>query len=127
MPTTLLVSTGSYGHNIGEVVFDGESLSASLYKAQSTAVGATYGDAEVSEEIGQFDDEINAQLSATFATTEVLLNGERSPGATEEPTRATRDRRHALAGQPATASRSSPVNNGGASVPASNRDVTIRT
>ncbi len=86
VPTTLLVSTGSYGHNIGEVVFDGESLSASLYKAQSTAVGATYGDAEVSEEIGQFDDEINAQLSATFATTEVLLNGERSPGVRTEET-----------------------------------------
>ncbi|MCE5343665.1 MAG: bifunctional metallophosphatase/5'-nucleotidase [Eubacteriales bacterium] len=86
VPTTLLVSTGSYGHNIGEVVFDGESLSASLYKAQSTQVSAAYGDADVSEMIGAINDEIDQQLSATFAKTDVLLNGERSPGVRTEET-----------------------------------------
>ena len=48
MPTTLLVSTGCFGHNIGEVVFDGEKLSASLFGAQPTKIGMTYGDAELS-------------------------------------------------------------------------------
>jgi len=86
VPTTLLVSTGSYGEAIGEVVFDGESLSASLYYAQETEVSATYGDADVSETVGAINDEIEEQLSATFATTEVLLNGERSPGVRTEET-----------------------------------------
>ncbi|MDD3212511.1 MAG: bifunctional UDP-sugar hydrolase/5'-nucleotidase [Eubacteriales bacterium] len=86
VPTTLLVSTGCYGHNIGEVVFDGESLRASLYKAQVTEVSAEYGDADVSELIGGIDDAIDAQLSATFAKTEVLLNGERAPGVRTEET-----------------------------------------
>jgi 5'-nucleotidase/UDP-sugar diphosphatase len=86
VPTTLLVSTGCYGQNIGEVVFDGESLSASLYAAQTTEVSAEYGDAEVSELIGSINDEIDQELSATFAKTTVLLNGERSPGVRTEET-----------------------------------------
>ncbi len=86
VPTTLLVSTGSNGHAIGEVVFDGENLSASLYRAQATQVSAEYGDAELSEMIGVINDEIDAQLSAIFAKTEVLLNGERSPGVRTEET-----------------------------------------
>ncbi len=86
VPTTLLVSTGCYGHNIGEVVYDGESLAASLYKAQSTEVSAAYGDADVSAMIGAINDRIEEQLSAAFAKTEVLLNGERSPGVRTEET-----------------------------------------
>jgi 5'-nucleotidase / UDP-sugar diphosphatase len=86
VPTTLLVSAGCYGHDIGEVVYDGESLSASLYKAQGTEVSATYGDADVSEMVGAINDRIEEQLSATFAKTEVLLNGERSPGVRTEET-----------------------------------------
>lgn len=86
VPTTLLVSTGCYGHNIGEIVYDGTALSASLYKAQATQVSTAYGNAEVSAMISSIDDEIDAQLSATFATTTVLLNGERSPGVRTEET-----------------------------------------
>lgn len=86
VPTTLLVSTGSYGENIGEVVFDGENLSASLFMAQSTQVSAAYGDADVSAMISAINDDIDAQLSATFASTTVLLNGERSPGVRTEET-----------------------------------------
>jgi len=86
VPTTLLVSTGCYGHNIGEVVYDGTALSAALYKAQATVVSTAYGDAEVSSLIGSIDDEINQQLSATFASTTVLLNGERAPGVRTEET-----------------------------------------
>ena len=86
VPTTLLVSTGSYGHNIGEVVFDGEKLSASLFAAQPTQAAAAYGDAEVSLLIGGINDEIESQLSASFAKTEVLLDGNKAPGVRTQET-----------------------------------------
>ena len=86
VPTTLLVSTGCYGHNIGEVVFDGEKLSASLFAAQPTQVAAAYGDAEVSVMIGEINDKIESQLSASFAKTEVLLDGNKSPGVRTQET-----------------------------------------
>ena len=86
VPTTLLVSTGCYGHNIGEVVYDGETLSASLYKAQCTQVSTAYGDADVSEMVNAINEEIEEELSAAFAKTEVLLNGERAPGVRTEET-----------------------------------------
>ena len=86
VPTALLVSTGSYGHNIGEVVFDGEKLSASLFAAQPTQAAAAYGDAEVSLLIGGINDEIESQLSASFAKTEVLLDGNKAPGVRTQET-----------------------------------------
>ena len=86
VPTTLLVSTGCFGHNIGEVVFDGEKLSASLFAAQPTQVSAEYGDAEVSALIGGINDQIEAQLSVAFAKTEVLLDGNKAPGVRTQET-----------------------------------------
>lgn len=86
VPTTLLVSTGCFGHNIGEVVFDGTKLAASLYAAQPTQVSAAYGDAEVSDLVGGIDAKIEAQLSAVFAKTEVLLDGNKSPGVRTQET-----------------------------------------
>lgn len=86
IPTTLLVSSGSYSRNIGEVVFDGEKLSASLYAAQPTQVSAEYGDADVSALIGGIDEQIDAQLSKSFAKTEVLLDGNKAPGVRTQET-----------------------------------------
>lgn len=86
VPTTLLVSTGCFGHNIGEVVFDGKALSASLFAAQPTQVAAEYGDAEVSELIGGINSEIDKELSASFAKTEVLLDGNKAPGVRTQET-----------------------------------------
>ncbi len=86
VPTTLLVSTGCFGHNIGEVVYDGKTLTEALFAAQPTQVSAEYGDADVGEMIGFVQDQIEAQLSATFAKTTVLLNGEKSPGVRTEET-----------------------------------------
>lgn len=86
VPTTLLVSTGCYGHNIGEVVFDGEKLSASLFAAQPTQVSAEYGDAELSDQIGAINAEIEQQLSTAFAKTEVLLDGNKAPGVRTQET-----------------------------------------
>ncbi len=86
VPTTLLVSTGCYGHAIGEVIYDGKKLTEALYAAQPTQVSAAYGDADVSELVGGINSEIEQQLSATFAKTEVVLNGERSPGVRTEET-----------------------------------------
>ena len=86
VPTTLLVSTGCFGHNIGEVVYDGKTLTEALYAAQPTQVSEVYGDEEVSDLIASVEDEIETELSATFAKTDVLLNGERSPGVRTEET-----------------------------------------
>lgn len=86
VPTTLLVSAGCYGHAIGEVVFDGEKLSASLYAAQPTQVSAAYGDAEVGALIGSANDAIVKELSTPFARTEVLLDGNKAPGVRTQET-----------------------------------------
>ena len=86
VPTTLLVSTGCFGHAIGEVVFDGEKLSASLFAAQPTRVAAAYGDAEVSALIEGIDEEIDKELSVAFAKTEVLLDGNKAPGVRTQET-----------------------------------------
>lgn len=86
VPTTLLVSTGCFNHNIGEVVYDGKTLTEALYAAQPTQVSEEYGDADISEMVGFVQDSIEAKLSATFASTTVLLNGEKSPGVRTEET-----------------------------------------
>lgn len=86
VPTTLLVSAGCYGHAVGEVVFDGAKLSASLYAAQPTQVSAAYGDAEVSALVGATNDAIVKELSTAFATTEVLLDGNKAPGVRTQET-----------------------------------------
>ena len=86
VPTTLLVSAGCYGHAIGEVVFDGAKLSASLYAAQPTQVSTAYGDEEVGALIGAANDTIVKELSAPFAKTEVLLDGNKAPGVRTQET-----------------------------------------
>ncbi|MDR1570119.1 MAG: bifunctional metallophosphatase/5'-nucleotidase [Oscillospiraceae bacterium] len=74
---TTLVSTGSLCKYVGAVVYDGQSLTTNIY---------TNIDVEVAAYINTVADEVNAQLSAAFATTEVLLNGERDPGVRTEET-----------------------------------------
>lgn len=86
VPTTLLVSTGCFGHNIGEVVFDGNKLTASLFAAQPTQVAATYGDAELGAEVKSLQDRIDAELSVPFAKTTVLLDGNKAPGVRTQET-----------------------------------------
>jgi 2',3'-cyclic-nucleotide 2'-phosphodiesterase (5'-nucleotidase family) len=86
VPTTLLVSAGCYGGYIGEVVFDGKTLSAALQSAQPTQVSAAYGDAEVSALVGGVNAQVDATLGETFAQTTVALNGERAPGVRTQET-----------------------------------------
>lgn len=74
---TFLVSTGEYSQNLGIVIYDGETLAASLYQPY---------DAEVAALISGVDAEVSEQLSTVFATTEVDLNGERDPGVRTEET-----------------------------------------
>ena len=74
---TLLVSTGEYSKQIGIVGWDGATLTSTLY---------TNIDAEVAALVNGVNTEVTAQLSAAFATTEVLLNGERDPGVRTQET-----------------------------------------
>jgi 2',3'-cyclic-nucleotide 2'-phosphodiesterase (5'-nucleotidase family) len=74
---TLLVSTGEYGQRLGVVVYDGATLKAGLY---------TTADPEVTSVVQNVADEVAAELSAVFATTEVDLNGERDPGVRTQET-----------------------------------------
>ena len=75
---TLLTSTGEYFNNIGVVTYDGENVQASLIKSAL--------DPDVASLVDGVNAEVQEQLSATFASTEVLLNGERDPGVRTEET-----------------------------------------
>lgn len=89
---TLLVSTGEYFENIGMVVYDGETLSARLIGAQVDPDAVALGlidferDDEVEDLVNSVNAKIEKQLSAAFAKTEVVLNGERAPGVRTEET-----------------------------------------
>ena len=81
---TVLVSTGSLSSNLGVVIFDGYKISASLKTLDPLLYYNPnfYVDALVSAA----NDAVTEQLSAVFATTEVLLNGERDPGVRTQET-----------------------------------------
>ncbi|MFH1879322.1 MAG: bifunctional UDP-sugar hydrolase/5'-nucleotidase, partial [Bacillota bacterium] len=91
---TVLVQTGCYSENLGVVIFDGETLTAGLIPADryETAVHPLtdglplHEDEMVAAEVNSVNDAIQADLSKPFAVTEVLLNGERSPGVRTEET-----------------------------------------
>lgn len=72
-----LVSTGEHGKKLGIVTWDGETIATSLYEG-------------VAADVKELVIETNAQaaeiLAQAFATTEVLLNGERDPGVRTEET-----------------------------------------
>ncbi len=92
---TLRTSTGEYSQAVGyvivDIVKDGENvtkdITAGLYTLAEDdvetllATGAGLGeDEEVAAFVSATNDAVNAELSTAFATTEVLLNGERDPG-----------------------------------------------
>jgi len=91
---TLLVQSGSYGMNLGVVIYDGETLTSGLIPAAQydaavlplTALLPAHEDEMVAAEVNAVNDAIQAELSQPFAVTEVLLNGERSPGVRTEET-----------------------------------------
>ena len=85
---TLLVSTGEYFGNIGYVVFDGEKLTAKLWKCDSNLLSDMYKpcDAEVAAVVNARNDAVEAQLSAAFAKTEVDLDGNKAPGVRTQET-----------------------------------------
>ena len=78
----LLVSTGEYLNNVGVVITDGKTTTAQLVSAAEwTAI-----DEDVAAVVNARDEEVKAELEKVFATTEVLLNGERAPGNRTEET-----------------------------------------
>ena len=85
---TLLVSTGEYFGNIGYVVFDGEKLTAKLWKCDSNLLSDMYKpcDAEVAAVVNGRNEAVEAQLSAAFAKTEVDLDGNKAPGVRTQET-----------------------------------------
>ncbi len=80
--STLLVSTGEYLNNVGVVVVDGANTAARLISA------AEYGkvDAKVDAIINARAAAVKEEMSKTFGSTEVLLNGARDPGNRTEET-----------------------------------------
>lgn len=97
---TLRVSTGEYSQAIGYVVVEkvteeevtSLNMTAGLWKLEDDAEAALVlgaglpVDEEVADVVNAIDAAVNAELSAAFAKTEVLLNGERSPGVRTEET-----------------------------------------
>ena len=96
----LRVSTGSYSNAIGYVIVDinkeGETpeknLTAGLYylgdqeKALMASGTELTPDPEVNEIVTAVNDEVEAQLGATFASTTVLLDGNKAPGVRTQET-----------------------------------------
>ena len=78
----LVVSTGEYLENVGVVITDGTTTTAKLVSAAEY----TKVDEAVAAVIGAKDAEVQAAMSQSFGTTEVLLNGERAPGNRTEET-----------------------------------------
>ena len=97
---TLRVSTGNYSEAIGYVVAEkvteeevtSIALNAGLWTiAENDEAAMMLGngvaiDEEVAAIVNTLNDAVNAELSAAFAKTEVLLNGERAPGVRTEET-----------------------------------------
>lgn len=97
---TLRTSTGEYSHAIGYVVVEPVvkddvttlSLTAGLYtKDDDNEAALVLGqglaeDADVAAIVNEINTAVEEELSATFAKTEVLLNGERAPGVRTEET-----------------------------------------
>ena len=95
---TTLVSTGEYGRSLGVVEYDGEKFTAGLFTGMNKGAvveldGALYTailtaklDEEVNILVNDINKAVNDELSAPFARTEVLLNGERDPGNRTEET-----------------------------------------
>lgn len=97
---TLRVSTGSYSEAIGYVVLEQVTvkeetklqLTAGLYTLEDNAeaaliLGAGLGAQEAAAQtVNAIDEAVTQELSAAFAKTEVLLNGERAPGVRTEET-----------------------------------------
>ncbi|MDD5898727.1 MAG: bifunctional UDP-sugar hydrolase/5'-nucleotidase [Clostridia bacterium] len=97
---TLRVSTGEYGKAIGYVVVEkivkddttSISLTPGLYTIAENAeaelvLGAGLpADEEVAAIVNGVNDAVEAELSATFASTEVLLDGNRAPGVRTQET-----------------------------------------
>ena len=75
-------STGTAFANIGVVIIDNETKAIVDNFVMPTATGIYYmpKDAEVAAKAQEFIDEVNAKYGAVFATTEVLLDGNKAPG-----------------------------------------------
>ena len=74
--STLIVSTGEKIANVGVIILDKDNYKAGLIPA------ANYSktEASVAAEIKTVNDSVDAQLSKSFAKTEILLDGNRDPG-----------------------------------------------
>ena len=91
---TLLVQAGEYGEALGVVMYDGESMFAGQIQATMydeailplADMVPKHEDEIVAAAVNEINEEITAALSEPFAVTEVLLNGERSPGVRTEET-----------------------------------------
>ncbi|MPM22692.1 hypothetical protein SDC9_69150 [bioreactor metagenome] len=79
---TMLVSTGTALANVGAVTYKDKQLTAKLISAADYSAA----DSEVAALVATVNDKVEAQLSAKFAETKVLLNGERSPGVRTQST-----------------------------------------
>lgn len=79
---TKIVSTGNYLNNVGVVVYDGKTTTASLVNDTYTIGGCPSMD----EFVNSYAEIVDEAYAGTFATTTVALNGKRSPGVRTEET-----------------------------------------
>ena len=80
---TVVTSTGTKLANIGVVTIKDETITTENVAAETIAVAE---DDEIAARAAAIRAEIEAEYGATFATSEVLLNGEKAPGNRTEET-----------------------------------------
>ena len=84
---TLRVSTGEYLDHIGVVIYDGETFTAGLLGADEEGnLEYTGSDETLLALMEEENAQVEEALSATFGSTEVVLDGERDPGVRTQET-----------------------------------------
>lgn len=79
---TIMAQTGTKLANAGVIIIDDDSIEAKLISAEEYKSV----DPEVNDAVNKVAAEIDKQLSAVFARTEVLLDGNRAPGVRTQET-----------------------------------------
>lgn len=79
---TVVVSTGEYLNSVGVVTVDGDKITST----RVDAAAYTKVDETVAAVVNARNEAVSAELDKTFATTEVLLDGNRDPGVRTQET-----------------------------------------
>lgn len=76
---TLITSTGSYLSNVGVAIYDTDTKETTAFLEEAATYDGGYAEA-MNEYVKSYQDIVTEAYNGKFATTTVVLNGEREPG-----------------------------------------------